>query len=103
MQVKAGNSVLQLVASLLQLRGCHPSSTPLQHQDRQLSSSVQQCCEHSCNQQFDTDSPSAGSVLCYNGEIFGGLSVPPGTCTIPGLQIALSTLPLTGSMSLFFD
>lgn len=44
---------LHLAASLLQLRGVHAASAPL-------------------------EAPSTGSVLCFNGEIFGGLEVPPG-------------------------
>ena len=44
---------LHLAASLLQLRGVHAASAPLQ-------------------------APSTGSVLCFNGEVFGGLEVPPG-------------------------
>jgi hypothetical protein len=44
--------LLQLAASLLQLRGSSPSTSPLQD--------------------------SSGNVLCFNGEVFGGLDVPDG-------------------------
>eukprot|EP00198_Chlamydomonas_reinhardtii_P011513 XP_001700850.1 predicted protein [Chlamydomonas reinhardtii] len=48
-----GHAVLRLTATLLQLRGRHP------------------CVSPSISEQ--------GHVLCFNGEIFGGLDVPPGT------------------------
>lgn len=45
---------LHLAASLLQLRGVHAACAPLH-------------------------APHSGSVLCFNGEIFGGLLVPAGS------------------------
>ena len=48
----AGGPILQLAASLLQLRGQLACRCPLQD--------------------------AQGNVLCYNGEVFGGLHIPPG-------------------------
>lgn len=64
MQVHAGEQLhLALSASLLQLRGTHPSTSPLMAPD--------------------------GSVLCFNGEVFGGLEVPPGANDAQALLAAL--------------
>eukprot|EP00983_Pelagomonas_calceolata_P007473 243573-Pelagomonas_calceolata.AAC.2 len=88
-QVTVGGSVLQLLASLLQLRGCKPSSTPLQQPD------TNSCPQHlvsSCattpqlaqdsNEDLQQEHLAACNVLCYNGEIFGGLHVPAGCSLI---------------------
>jgi hypothetical protein len=51
-QLEPAVLLLHLAASLLQLRGSSPSTSPLQD--------------------------SSGNVLCFNGEVFGGLDVPEG-------------------------
>jgi asparagine synthetase B (glutamine-hydrolysing) len=47
-----GGGTLLLASSLLQLRGAEPVRTPL--------------------------AAPGGGVLCFNGQVFGGLDVPPG-------------------------
>ncbi|KAF5842503.1 hypothetical protein DUNSADRAFT_6747 [Dunaliella salina] len=82
--VKVGGSVLQLLASLLQLRGCKPSSTPLQIPDRgscsqhHASSPATSPLVQKSNEEVQQEHLDARNVLCYNGEIFGGLHVPAG-------------------------
>ncbi len=53
MQVTAGSAAFAFLGSLLQLRGTTLSRNPLQH-------------------------PASGSILLFNGEVFGGLDVSPG-------------------------
>ena len=57
--------LLHLAASLLQLRGSCPSTSPL------------------------TD--TSGNVLCFNGEVYGGLDIPPGGNDGKCLAAALRT------------
>ena len=73
LQLHVAGSILQLLASLLQLRGIQPilGCTPLVDK-------------------------STGNILCFNGEVIGGLHVPPGAndgqcllealleCDVPG-------------------
>lgn len=58
---------LHLAASLLQLRGSTPSTSPLQD--------------------------SQGNVLCFNGEVFSGLQIPPGGNDGKALLAALQQEP----------
>jgi hypothetical protein len=93
-QVHVQSSMLQLLASLLQLRGSSPSpATPLvQQQSNPLPSqhaapSLQAAPHQQLSpiilppSQPPPHSPAGiGNVLCYNGEVFGGLHIPQGRC-----------------------
>lgn len=69
-QLASGSCSLLLAASLLQLRGAHRVCPPLV-------------------------APS-GSVVCFNGEIFGGLDIEPGANDGEQLLEALEQAPSAG-------
>jgi hypothetical protein len=70
--VPLGAGSLLLCASLLQLRGISASTCPLQD--------------------------GQGNVLCFNGEVFGGLHVPPGSNDARLLLAALAAAQEQGAL-----